>query len=303
MTRLLESGARPFGSGKGTVTSLLLHGGLIAAAVVLTGRQVIPPREKAEEHPILYVAAPAAKPKADPAPLPKVERPSTPERKEAAPPVRRPEPPRPAPKPAAPRPAPRPQQVVQAPPAPVPTQVPTTIPDPAPNAAQIAAAAAEAATREAAAREAAAAAAASAAAEAAARAAAEGERVAAAARADSAARAGRGRVQSQSAGDVDPSQTFTANQVEREVQIRDRAMPKYPESLRSVNVTGEVVLRYIVGTNGRVESGSIEVVSSPHKLFTDAARRALLDTRFRPAEVGGRAVRQLAEQTFAFRLQ
>jgi hypothetical protein len=37
-------------------------------------------------------------------------------------------------------------------------------------------------------------------------------------------------------------------------------------------------------------------------LFTDAVRSALLDARFRPAEVGGRAVRQLVAQSFAFRL-
>ena len=51
-----------------------------------------------------------------------------------------------------------------------------------------------------------------------------------------------------------------------------------------------------------MEPGSIEVVSSPHRLFGEAARTALLASRYRPAEADGHAVRQLVEQSFAFRL-
>lgn len=60
-------------------------------------------------------------------------------------------------------------------------------------------------------------------------------------------------------------------------------------------------MRFVVGTNGRVESGSFEVISSPNQGFTDAVRTALLGTRFRPAEAGGRSVRQLVEQSFSFK--
>jgi hypothetical protein len=58
-----------------------------------------------------------------------------------------------------------------------------------------------------------------------------------------------------------------------------------------------------VGTNGRVEPGSIRVLSSPHKQFSDAVRDALLNAKYRPAQAGGHAVRQLVEQSFSFRLQ
>jgi protein TonB len=61
-------------------------------------------------------------------------------------------------------------------------------------------------------------------------------------------------------------------------------------------------MRFIVGTDGRVEPGSIQAVSSPHKLFSDAVRSALLNTRYRPAEAGGQKVRQLVEQVFTFKL-
>ena len=46
---LLESGARPYGSKRGVVISMVLHGGLIAAAVYATSKVVLPPREKVEE--------------------------------------------------------------------------------------------------------------------------------------------------------------------------------------------------------------------------------------------------------------
>ena len=35
----------------------------------------------------------------------------------------------------------------------------------------------------------------------------------------------------------------------------------------------------------------------------DAVRTALANTRYRPAEAGGRSVRQLVEQNFTFRLE
>jgi protein TonB len=93
---------------------------------------------------------------------------------------------------------------------------------------------------------------------------------------------------------------YDENQVDRAVEITRKVDPRYPDALRSVNVEGVVVMRFIVGTDGRVES--IQVVSSPNKLFSDAVRNALMSTRYRPAEAGGDKVRQLVEQQFAFRL-
>ena len=55
--------------------------------------------------------------------------------------------------------------------------------------------------------------------------------------------------------------------------------------------------------DGQVEPGSIEVISTPHKLFADAVRTSLLNSRYRPVEAGGHAVRQLVEQSFIFRLE
>jgi periplasmic protein TonB len=75
---------------------------------------------------------------------------------------------------------------------------------------------------------------------------------------------------------------------------------RYPESLRQAGLEGEVVLRFVVDTAGRVEAGSATTVRATHPLFDAAVRRALSATRYAPAEVGGRRVRQLVEQAFTF---
>ena len=46
MTMLLESGARPYGSTKGVALSVVLHGAIIAAAIIGTAAVSLPPREK-----------------------------------------------------------------------------------------------------------------------------------------------------------------------------------------------------------------------------------------------------------------
>lgn len=65
----------------------------------------------------------------------------------------------------------------------------------------------------------------------------------------------------------------------------------YPSRLRDSGVTGEVALRFVIDAEGRVEPGSIEVVSASHPAFGEAARRAAERFRFTPASVGGRGVR------------
>ena len=99
------------------------------------------------------------------------------------------------------------------------------------------------------------------------------------------------------------SKAYDENQVERTVQVTRAAAPRYPDALKSVGVEGVVSMRFIVSADGRVEPGSIDVISTPHRLFADAVRVALLNTRYRPAEAGGHAVRQLVEQSFTFRLE
>jgi protein TonB len=72
--------------------------------------------------------------------------------------------------------------------------------------------------------------------------------------------------------------------------------------LQSAGLEGDVRAQFVVDTLGRVEQGSFRVLQTSHDLFAAAVREALSRARFKPAEVGGRRVRQLVEQSFTFRI-
>ena len=82
----------------------------------------------------------------------------------------------------------------------------------------------------------------------------------------------------------------------------DNPKPPYPASLRAALVEGTVVAQFVVDSAGRAEPRSIVIVSTTHPLFGDAVRQTLLRSRYLPAVAGGRTVRQLVEQRFAFTL-
>jgi protein TonB len=78
--------------------------------------------------------------------------------------------------------------------------------------------------------------------------------------------------------------------------------PRYPEVLREAGIEGEVTLEFVVDTTGRVERGSVRVLSSAADAFVVSVRDALAGTRYHPALVGGQRVRQLVRQGFVFSL-
>src|SRR5687768_464010 len=113
-------------------------------------------------------------------------------------------------------------------------------------------------------------------------------------------------------GDADSKGTGVAplsNQPYFEFQVEEAASPsggnpapQYPESERSSGATGRVVVQFVVGANGRVEPGSIKVLESSSPAFAAAVREVLPRHRFAPAKIGGKAVRQIVQQPFVFRL-
>jgi len=86
------------------------------------------------------------------------------------------------------------------------------------------------------------------------------------------------------------------------VPLAGNPAPSYPAPLRSAQIEGEVVARFVVDTTGRVEPASISFPAATHPQFAEAVRQALLRSRYLAAMVGGRHVRQLVEQRFAFTL-
>lgn len=68
---------------------------------------------------------------------------------------------------------------------------------------------------------------------------------------------------------------------------------EYPSLLRDAGIAGRTVLRFVIGTDGRVEAGSIQVVETTRPEFAEASRRAVERMRFTPARVNGEPVRVL----------
>lgn len=93
---------------------------------------------------------------------------------------------------------------------------------------------------------------------------------------------------------------FLESQVERQVTQHDVVVPKFPVHLLDRRVSGWVAARFVVDARGRVERASFEVVEASHREFADAVRDALPRLRFDPAEIRGRPVRQLVQQSFTF---
>jgi TonB family protein len=103
---------------------------------------------------------------------------------------------------------------------------------------------------------------------------------------------------------VMPGRIFDQHTVDRAVIARPgNRSPDYPEALRTAGASGQVLVRFVVDTAGRVEAGSVEIVSATHPLFAEAVTRWLSRTRYEPARASGTRVRQMVEQRIDFALQ
>ena len=102
--------------------------------------------------------------------------------------------------------------------------------------------------------------------------------------------------------DADRTGTNEWSGNELQTRIVSSAKPRYPESLRQAAIDGRVLVRFAIDTPGRIDMNSVTVLSTTHELFSQAVRDALPGFRFRPAELGGRRVRALAEMPFEFQI-
>ena len=79
--------------------------------------------------------------------------------------------------------------------------------------------------------------------------------------------------------------------------------PDYPRTLRTAGVEGTVVVTFVVDTTGRAEPATLAILSTTHPLFADAVRHWIARTRYVPAEINGKRVRQLVQQEVGFTLR
>ena len=97
---------------------------------------------------------------------------------------------------------------------------------------------------------------------------------------------------------------FSVLEVDRAVERYEwSAAPAYPPDLAAVGAEGVVRAMYVVDTVGAVDTSSVQVLYSDDPRFTESVLVALGHARFRPATKAGKAVRQLVQQQFRFRLR
>jgi hypothetical protein len=85
-------------------------------------------------------------------------------------------------------------------------------------------------------------------------------------------------------------------------QLRGYGNLHYPDDLRSLGITGQVDLTFVIGDDGVYEDGTAMADRVDHIDFLRASLTALPLMRFRPLEVEGCPVRTLVQQPFAFAL-
>ena len=95
---------------------------------------------------------------------------------------------------------------------------------------------------------------------------------------------------------------FNADQVDRRATLDTTRLLAlgFPPSLYAEGVRGLVIAEFVVDTVGKIEDGTVGIVSSTAPLFTEAVRVALETAAYFPARKNGHAVRQLVQQPFEF---
>lgn len=107
---------------------------------------------------------------------------------------------------------------------------------------------------------------------------------------------------SPSVGSGDGRRAYDITEVETGVSMIGETIPEYPSAMRASGIDGMVAAEFVVRESGRADVSSLRIMSATNDAFVESIRRALPRLRFRPATIGGRAVAQLVQQQFVFRL-
>ena len=79
-------------------------------------------------------------------------------------------------------------------------------------------------------------------------------------------------------------------------------VPVHPDIPRQAGIEGRVLVAFVVDTAGAVDTTTVRVLSSSHRLFEGRALTAISACRFSPGRVAGRAVRVRMRQAVNFTL-
>ncbi|MCR6656058.1 MAG: TonB family protein [Opitutus sp.] len=95
-------------------------------------------------------------------------------------------------------------------------------------------------------------------------------------------------------------EVFDISQLDQQPQPRFRAQPQYPFDMKRQGITGEVLVEFIVDTNGDVRNAY--AVRSTQREFEASAVQAVSKWKFRPGKRGGRVVNTRVQQPISFTL-
>ncbi|MCF7688978.1 MAG: TonB family protein [Cephaloticoccus sp.] len=95
-------------------------------------------------------------------------------------------------------------------------------------------------------------------------------------------------------------EVFDISKLDQVPMPKFRARPQYPFEMRRAGITGEVVVEFIVDTNG--DSRNAFAVRSTQREFEQAAVQAVSKWKFRPGRKGGRAVNTRMQVPIVFTL-
>lgn len=99
----------------------------------------------------------------------------------------------------------------------------------------------------------------------------------------------------------DTGRTYLESTLDQRPERLDGPAPQIPNLLRHAGIEGRVIVRAIVGPDGRVEQRSLRILESPHPALGQAAKDYVLRSLFRPGRVNGRSVRVLMELPVDFK--
>ena len=94
---------------------------------------------------------------------------------------------------------------------------------------------------------------------------------------------------------------FTVKQVDRPPVIMRKVEPEFPETARKMGLTGRVVAKLLVGTDGHVSKASI-LEAAPEGIFEQGVLKALKQWEFKPGSLKNRPVATWVVLPISFRL-
>ena len=94
---------------------------------------------------------------------------------------------------------------------------------------------------------------------------------------------------------------FDINNLDQKPVARVQPQPTYPYEMSRAGISGEVVVEFIINTNGDVIQ--TQVTRSSHREFEMPAVMAVQKWKFKPGRKGGRPVNVRAQQLLEFNLE